>query len=100
MTMTEKRTYNRRTDEDRIAELQSKIQSLQGKLESKQRQDLPVLREIPKVQRRLRKFAQTAMNHGRHDLANSTLAFLAGLERNLNEDEPARRRRADGIEES
>jgi molecular chaperone GrpE (heat shock protein) len=99
MTMTDKRSYNRRSDDERIAELQAKIQALQGKLEAKQREDLPVLREIPKVQRRLRKFAQLAVNHGRHDLANSTLAFLAGLERNLNDDEPMRRRRGDGLDE-
>ena len=91
MTMTSKRQYNRRTDDERIAELQSKIDSLQKKLEHKQRPDVPVIKEIPKVQRRLKKFAQFAVNYGRDDLANSTLAFVAGLERMMNEPPPARR---------
>jgi len=81
MTNVAKRTYRRRTEEERIADLQSKLEELQKKVESKTRKDLEVLREIPKVQRRLKKFAQLAMVHGRHDLANSTMAFSAGLDR-------------------
>ena len=33
-----------------------------------------------KIQRRLRKFAQLAMDHQRPDIANSITAFNAGLE--------------------
>jgi hypothetical protein len=45
----------------------------------------------------LRKFADLAMANGRSDIATSTWAFMAGLERNLGQDEPARRRRADSV---
>lgn len=78
-----KRTYTRRTDEERIADLQSRIEELKARQARKQKQDDPVLREIPKVQRRLRKFAQLAMDNNRPDIANSTTAFSAGLERTL-----------------
>ena len=81
MTETLKRQYNRRTDEERIADLQSRIDDIQTKLERKKRPDQPVLTDIPNVQRRLRKFAQLAVNYGRDDLANSTMAFIAGLDR-------------------
>ena len=79
--MNSKRTYKRRSDEERIAELRSRISSLQKKLEHQKRPDEVVLREIPKVQKRLRRFAQMAVDNGRADLANSTMAFMAGLDR-------------------
>lgn len=84
-TSREKRKYTRRTDEERIAELESKIALIKNRVEAKKRRDSPVLREAPKIQRSLRKFAQLAADHGRDDIANSTTAFLAGLERHLEE---------------
>ena len=80
-----KRKYTRRTDEERIAELESRIHQIKERLEAKKRRDSPVLKEIPKVQRTLRKFAQLAVDHGREDLSNSTMAFSAGLERAASE---------------
>jgi molecular chaperone GrpE (heat shock protein) len=91
MTMAAaKRSYRKRTDDERIAQLQAQIDSLQRKVEKRERHDVPVLKEIPKVQKRLKRFAQTAVNYGREDLANSTMAFVAGLERMLNEPAPKR----------
>jgi len=98
MTTTAKRNYNRRSDEERIAELQSRIESLQKRLETRQRPDQPVIREIPKVQRRLRRFAQMAVQHGRDDLANSTMAFIAGLDRMAGIEATRRRSRSNGEE--
>ena len=98
MSTTTKRNYNRRSDEQRIADLQARIESLQKKLETKQRPDQAVLREIPKVQRRLRRFAQMAVQNGREDLANSTMAFIAGLDRMAGGDLPRRRGRANDEE--
>lgn len=90
-----KRTYTRRSDEDRISELTSKLERIKARLEEKQRKDSPVLREAAKVQRVLRRFAQLAVDHGREDLANSTQAFAAGLERALSSDtEMSSRRRS------
>jgi hypothetical protein len=93
------RPYSRRSDSERIADLQKKIEALQGRLEKKQRKDLPVLREVPKVQRHLRAFVQLALNHGRQDLATSAMAFAAGLERALEDVDLPRRRRAGSANE-
>ena len=94
-----KRSYERRSDDQRIADLQQKIQSLQvkaqAKIEKEMSADHAVLKSIPKLARHLRKFADLAMSNGRQDIATSTWAFMAGLERNLGQDEPARRRRSD-----
>ncbi|MCC7014712.1 MAG: hypothetical protein IT454_19275 [Planctomycetes bacterium] len=81
--MTAKRSYTRRTDEQRIAELQAKIEELKVKAREVSRPDLEVLRHAPKLHAKLRAFAQVANDHGRADVANSTLAFLAGLDRML-----------------
>jgi hypothetical protein len=79
--MTGKRSYQRRSDEERIAALQARISQLQDKVETKQRPDQPVVREAPKLQKKLRDFAQLAQENGRSDIANSTIAFIAGLDR-------------------
>jgi molecular chaperone GrpE (heat shock protein) len=78
-----RRQYNRRTDDERIAELEDRIKSLQAKSAIREKKTDPVIKEIPKVQRRLQKFAQLAMDHGRQDIANSITAFNSGLERIL-----------------
>jgi len=85
--MATKRTYNRREDSERIAEMEAKIRELRKKIESRVRPDQDVVAEVPKIQRRLRGFAQLAMKHGRADIANSTMAFMAGLDR-MKDDEP------------
>ena len=82
-TDTGRRKYMRRTDEERIKDLEARITELKHKRATKEKQSDPVLKEIPKIQRRLRKFAQFAMDNNRPDLANSTTAFNAGLERIL-----------------
>jgi molecular chaperone GrpE (heat shock protein) len=92
--MSAKRSSTRRSDEDRIAALQARIENLKNKLEQKTRPDQVVLREVPKLERKLRRFAQIAQENGRSDIANSTVAFMAGLERMVETPpEPTRRAR-------
>lgn len=89
-----KRNYRRRSDEERIAELEAKIEAVQRKMQQQKRPDEAVLRELPKVHKMLRRFAQMAVDNGRGDLASSTMAFMAGLDRMSHavDAEPARRR--------
>ena len=79
-----KRQYNRRTDDERIADLERQIELQKEKIatrRAKEREVSPVVKEIPKIARRLQKFAQLAMDNNRADIANSTSMFLAGLHR-------------------
>jgi hypothetical protein len=93
MVTTAKRAYHRRSEDQRISDLEAKIKKIKARMEMKQRKDSPVLREVTRVQRVLRKFAQTAQDHGRSDLAMSTQAFAAGLDRLVSTpEEPVRRR--------
>lgn len=82
-TRSGRRKYHRRSDDERIAELEARIADLRAKQVAKERRIDPVLKEIPRIQRRLRKFVQLATNNQRADIANSTTAFIAGLERTL-----------------
>jgi LPS O-antigen subunit length determinant protein (WzzB/FepE family) len=76
-----KRSYNRRSSEQIIEDLKAKIEVQKEKLEAKAKATDPVLKEIPKVRRQLRKFAQLAVDGGRKDIGNSVTAFLTSLDR-------------------
>lgn len=91
-----KRSYNRRTEDELIEDLQRKITELQDRVERTQRPDSEVVKQFPKLQRSLREFAKLAAEHGRADIANSTTAFLAGLDRAVNTppENPARNPRS------
>lgn len=77
---TMKRTYRRRSDEQMIEDLEAKVREVQQRVESRQRKDSPVLKEIPKLKRKLAGFAQLCMDHNRKDLSNTVLAFLTTIE--------------------
>ena len=88
-----KRSYNRRSEEEQIRELQEKVAELKAQAEAKSRKDMPVVREWPKTQKALRAFMQVAMDHKREDLAISAQAFMAGIERSLDPDVASGRQR-------
>lgn len=93
-TMT-KRSYTRRTPEDRLRELEAKLATAKAKLEADKERDSPINREWQKVSKLLRKFIQTASDAGRTDIALSVQAFAAGIERSIRmtpEDQAPRRR--------
>ncbi len=80
-----KRTYTRRTPEQKIADLEAEIAKQKAKLEAQTKADDPVLKELPKLIKRLKGFAQTAHDNGRADLANTTGGYVAALERYFRE---------------
>ena len=78
-----KRKYNRRSEQERIRALQEKLQAIKHKLEEKNKkhEPSPVLKQIPRLQKKLKQFAAFAQANGRADIATSVLAFSAGLDR-------------------
>ena len=97
-TTNSRRGPRRRNADEVIAALEGQIADLRSRQVEQDRKGDPVLREIPRIQRRLRKFAQVAMDHQRADIANSVTAFVAGLERILSSDGAPARRRAAPVE--
>ncbi len=95
-----KRSYQRRSEDERIKELEDKVAQLRLRLENKQRKDQPVLKEFKRVQKVLQRFAGIAHQNARADIGNMIDAFSAGLARQVDlvPNEPRRRTRA-GAEE-
>jgi uncharacterized protein with von Willebrand factor type A (vWA) domain len=80
-TAESRRDTTRRSDEQRIKELEAKIAEIRAREESKKRKDDPLLKDVPRLQRRLRKFAQLAAENERLDIANSVTAWVSSLDR-------------------
>lgn len=78
-----RRSYQRRSAEQRVAELEKKIAALKARQASRERKDDPVLRELQKLMKRLKHFVQHAHDHKRPDIANSVMGFKSMLERIL-----------------
>lgn len=95
-----KRQYNRRSDEERIAEYQRQIEDLRARAERKAREDDHLLKGYTKLQAALRSFIQLAHDRGRGDIGNTVQAFAAGLQRQVSMpiEEPRRRRGASNEE--
>jgi len=96
-----KRQYTRRTDEERIADLEEKISSIKGRIEERERRDSPVVKKWDRVQKTLAVFAQLAMDHDRADVANSVTAFVAGTSRQVDElpkAQPKKREQREAVE--
>lgn len=75
-----KRSYNRRSDDQLIADYEAKIRELEERMKTTERVDAPVIKELPKLKKQMARFSQLAMDHGRADLSNSILAFLTTFE--------------------
>lgn len=76
-----RRSYNRRSPDQRVADLQKKISDLKAKRVAREKKDDPVQREIRKLLKRLKHFIQVAHDNRRPDVANSAMGFKSMLER-------------------
>lgn len=93
MTSVTKRKYHRRSEAERIAELEAKLAQVQARVEAKTKRDKDqdrkhneLMREIPKLRKRLKGFSQLAADHNRMDISNTAMAFLLSLNRFYEED--------------
>ena len=83
------RQYQRRSPDQKIADLQRKITELQARREARAKKSDPVLKDALKLHRRLKAFIKLALDHRRPDVANSAMGFKANLERLVAEAEGA-----------
>lgn len=84
------RTHQRRSAEERVAEIERKIEELRAREAARTRKDDPILREIRRLQKSLTRFVQIAHDHQRPDIANSAMGFRAMLERILADEQGER----------
>jgi len=78
-----RRSYHRRSVDERVADLDKKIAELKAKQTARDKKEDPVLRELQKLLKRLKRFVQHAHDHKRPDVANSVMGFKSMLERIL-----------------
>ncbi len=78
-----RRSYQRRSADQRVTDLQKKIAELKAKQAAREKKDDPVLRELQKLMKHLKRFVQHAHDHKRPDIANSVMGFKSMLERIL-----------------
>lgn len=83
ITPNMRRSYQRRSSEERVAQLESKIAELKAKRTAREKKSDPILREIHKLQKHLKRFIQLAHDNSRPDIANSAMGFRSMLERTV-----------------
>jgi hypothetical protein len=88
-----KRAYRRRSDDERLAQLQRKLEQAQQRLKLREvRKELakhvpnPATLKLPAIIKKLLEFAAYARINGRLDYYNSTIAFVAMMDRLYHED--------------
>lgn len=86
-----RRSYSRRSADQRVADLNQKIAELKAKQAAREKKDDPVTREIQKLLKRLKAFIQASHDLNRPDVANSAMGFKSMLERILVEELGPRR---------
>lgn len=71
-----KRSYNRRTDEEIINDLEKQVQRLESKMAQRGRSDMAVVKAMPRLKRNMTALSQLCIDNGRSDMANTILAFV------------------------
>lgn len=78
------RTAPRRTEDQQIADLQTKIREVEERMKRKEIQSSPLHKEFARFKKHAARFAQSCTDEDRTDIANSVLGVLAVTERQVN----------------
>lgn len=73
----------RRTEDEQIADLQRKIQELEDRKQRMAAKTSPVRKDFDRFKKHANKFVQSCVDHGRNDLANSVMALINTVERQV-----------------
>ena len=76
----------RRTEDEQIADLQQKIQELEERKRRMEAKTSPVRKDFDRFKKHANKFIQSCVDHGRNDLANSVMALINTVERQVDAD--------------
>lgn len=76
----------RRTEDEQIADLQLKIQELEERKRRMEAKTSPVRKDFDRFKKHANKFIQSCVDHGRNDLANSVMALINTVERQVDTD--------------
>ena len=78
------RPATRRTEDQQIADLQTKIREVEERMKRKEIESSPLHKEFARFKKHAARFAQACTDEDRTDIANSVLGVLAVTERQVN----------------
>ena len=76
----------RRTEDEQIADIQRKIQALEERKRQMEVKTSPVRKDFDRFKKHANRFTQCCVDHGRNDLANSVMALINTVERQVDAD--------------
>lgn len=76
----------RRTEDEQIADIQRKIQALEERKRQMEAKTSPVRKDFDRFKKHANRFTQSCVDHGRNDLANSVMALINTVERQVDAD--------------
>ena len=82
-TSTTKRKRTRKTEDELIAEYEAKIARIEDLKRQEELRSSPVRKDFEKFKKQAAKFAQACVDNQRNDVANSTLALINTIERQV-----------------
>ena len=83
MTVTGTTKRRRKTEDELIAEHKAKIAMIEEKMRNEELRSSPVIKDFEKFKKLAAKFAQTCVDNERQDVANSALALINTIERQV-----------------
>ena len=78
------RATRRRTEDQQIADLESKIREVEERMKRKAIESSPIHKEFARFKKHAARFVQSCADENRTDIANSVLGVLAVTERQVN----------------
>ena len=83
-TLKGARATQRRTEDQQIADLESKIREVEERMKRKKVQSSPLHKEFARFKKHAARFVQACSDEERADIANSVLGVLSVTERQVN----------------
>ena len=80
----EARATQRRTEDQQIEDLQTKIREVEERMKRREIQSSPLHKEFARFKKHAARFAQACTDENRADISNSVLGVLSVTERQVN----------------
>ena len=77
------RSTERRSEDQQIADLESKIREVEERMKRKELRSSPIHKEFARFKKHAARFVQACADEGRPDITNSVLGVLAVTERQV-----------------
>lgn len=80
------RKSGRRTEDEMIADLEAKIRQVEDRMKKREKTASPLFKDFERFKKQAAKFAQSCVDNGRGDVANTVLGAMNVAERQIQSD--------------